>query len=63
MMQDTNHDSMQQLVTEIAKALVGEWRPEHLYCLAQAHGMYLRYKTDIAQCEAKLAEELGRRRL
>ena len=43
---------------EIAKALVGEWRPEHLYCLAQAHGLYLRYQTDIAQCEAKLAEEL-----
>ena len=43
---------------EIAKALVGEWRPEHLYCLAQAHGMYLRYKLEITQCEAKLAEEL-----
>jgi len=43
---------------EIAKALVGEWRPEHLYCLAQAHGMYLRYKTEIAQCDTKLAEEL-----
>jgi hypothetical protein len=43
---------------EIAKALVGEWRPEHLYCLAQAHGMYLKYQSDIAQCEAKLAQEL-----
>ena len=43
---------------EIAKALIGDWRPEHLYCLAQAHGMYLRYQTEIAQCDEKLASEL-----
>lgn len=43
---------------EIAKALIGDWREEHLYCLAQAHGMYLRYQVEIAQCEAKLADEL-----
>src|SRR6185436_397432 len=45
---------------EIAKALIGDWRQEHLYCLAQAHQMYLRYQIDIAQCEAKLAEELAK---
>jgi transposase len=43
---------------EIAKALIGDWRPEHLYCLAQAHGMYLKYQSDISECEAKLAAEL-----
>jgi transposase len=43
---------------EIAKALIGDWRPEHLYCLAQAHQMYLRYQLDIGQCNAKLADEL-----
>jgi transposase len=43
---------------EMAKALIGDWRPEHLYCLAQAQQMYLRYQLDIAQCDAKLAEEL-----
>jgi transposase len=43
---------------EIAKALIGDWRPEHLHCLAQAHQMYLRYQLDIAECDAKLAAEL-----
>jgi transposase len=43
---------------EIAKALVGDWREEHLFCLAQAHQMYLKYQMDIAQCEEKLAAEL-----
>lgn len=45
---------------EIAKALIGDWREEHLYCLAQAHQMYLRYQLDIRQCDAKLADELGK---
>lgn len=43
---------------EIAKALIGDWRQEHLHCLAQAHQMYLRYQLDIAECDAKLAAEL-----
>jgi transposase len=43
---------------EIAKALVGDWREEHLFCLAQAHRMYLKYQEDIAQCDQKLATEL-----
>ena len=43
---------------EIAKALIGDWRPEHLYCLAQAQGLYLRYQLEITQCDTKLAEEL-----
>src|SRR6266496_463088 len=45
---------------EIAKALIGDWREEHLYCLAQAHQMYLRYRLDIAECDAKLADELDK---
>ena len=43
---------------EIAKALVGDWREEHLFCLGQAHQMYLKYQGDIALCEEKLAAEL-----
>jgi transposase len=43
---------------EIAKALVGDWREEHLFCLAQAHQMYQKYQADIAQCDQKLAAEL-----
>lgn len=45
---------------EIAKALIGDWREEHLYCLAQAHQMYLRYQLDIAHCDDKLAAELDK---
>src|SRR5204863_4537171 len=45
---------------EIAKALIGDWRQEHLFCLALAHQMYLRYQLDIAQCEAKLTAELDK---
>jgi transposase len=45
---------------EIAKALIGDWRPEHLYCLAQAHGMYLRYQSEIAQCDERLIAELDK---
>jgi transposase len=43
---------------EIAKALIGDWREEHLYCLAQAHQMYLRYQLDITDCDTRLAAEL-----
>jgi transposase len=43
---------------EIAKALVGDWREEHLFCLAQAHQMYQRYQADIAECDEKLVAEL-----
>lgn len=43
---------------EIAKALVGDWREEHLFCLAQAHQMYHKYQADIAQCDERLATEL-----
>ena len=43
---------------EIAKALIGDWREEHLFCLGQAHQMYLRYQADLLQCEEKLAAEL-----
>jgi transposase len=43
---------------EIAKALVGDWREEHLFCLAQAHQMYLKYQENITQCDEKLAAEL-----
>lgn len=43
---------------EIAKALVGDWREEHLFCLALAHGMYLKYQENISQCDEKLVAEL-----
>jgi len=45
---------------DIAKALVGDWREEHLYCLRQAYQLYLRYQEDIADCQRKLTGELAR---
>jgi transposase len=45
---------------ERAKALVGDWREEHLFCLAQAQQMYLRYQSDIARCDERLAVELAK---
>lgn len=43
---------------EIAKALIGDWRPEHLFCLGQAYRMYLKYQADIAECDQQLVAEL-----
>lgn len=43
---------------EIAKALIGDWRAEHLFCLGQAYRMYLKYQADIAECDQKLTAEL-----
>ena len=53
------HKQVKSSREEIAKALVGDWRQEHLYCLAQAYGMYLRYQEDLRECDQKLANELG----
>jgi transposase len=45
---------------EIAKALVGDWRPEHLFCLKQAVDSYEFLQTQIAACEQAALQELGK---
>lgn len=42
----------------IAQALVGDYRPEHLFALQTAYDMYLAYKAKIEQCDQRLSQEL-----
>lgn len=42
----------------IAKSLVGDWKEEHLFTLAQARASYAHYQDQIAQCDAKIQEHL-----
>jgi transposase len=46
--------------SEIAKALVGDFRAEHLYVLRSALELYRVYEEKIRGCDAKLAVELAR---
>jgi len=45
---------------DIVKSLQGNWRAEHLFALKQAVSLYDSYQTSIAECDAQLAEVLGR---
>ena len=45
---------------EVAKALVGDYRAEHLFQLKIAFELYQTYERHIADCEAVLAAELAR---
>lgn len=44
--------------SEIAKALIGDYREEHLFCLMKAYQLYLRYDSDIKDCEQRLSQEM-----
>lgn len=43
----------------IAKALHGNWRPEHIFALRQAVELYDIYQEKIADCDHELAAKLG----
>lgn len=45
---------------QIARALVGDYRTEHLFVLKSAWELYQVYEAQIARCEERLAEELAR---
>src|SRR4051794_990487 len=45
---------------EIARALEGTWRPEHLFALRQAHELYQFHHRQIAACDEQIAAELAR---
>jgi hypothetical protein len=51
---DTNKDKLER----IAQALVGDYRPEHLFALQTAYDMYLAYEAKIHQCDERLIQEL-----
>jgi transposase len=48
-----------QSAEEIAKALEGTWRPEHLFALQQAYDLYRFHHRQIDECDAMLAQELA----
>lgn len=43
---------------QIARALVGDYRPEHLFALLTAYDLYLTYNGKIQQCDQRLVKEL-----
>jgi transposase len=54
------HSGCSKTEQEYAKALVGTWRPEHLFALKQAHDLYRFHHKQITQCDAQIQTELGR---
>lgn len=46
--------------SEIAKALIGDYRAEHLFVLKSAYELYQAYEGKIGACDDQLVEELGR---
>ncbi len=52
--------SCKKSAKEYAKALVGTWRPEHLFALKQAYALYRFHHQQITECDQCLAEELAR---
>jgi transposase len=49
------HPSCKTGVEEIARALHGEWRPEHLFTLKQGLALYESYQRQLYDCEAQIA--------
>lgn len=45
-------------ITTIAKALKGNWRPEHLFSLKQATELYDFYQTQMAECDRQIQKHL-----
>jgi transposase len=45
---------------EIARALYGNWRPEHLFALTQAVELYDFYRRQIGACDTQIEEQLRR---
>ncbi len=54
------HEKCHQSEEQIARALEGTWRPEHLFALRQAHELYQFHHRQIAACDAQIASELAR---
>jgi transposase len=45
---------------EIALALEGNWRPEHLFELQQAYDLYQFYQRKITECDQRMQQELAK---
>ena len=54
------HEKCHRSVQEIALALEGTWRPEHLFALKQAYELYRFHHGQIRECDDRIAAELAR---
>jgi transposase len=54
------HHRVKSSRSQIAKALIGDYRAEHLFVLKSAYELYHVYEAKIAACDEQLAGELAR---
>jgi transposase len=54
------HEKCARPEAEIARALEGTWRPEHLFALGQASELYAYLHRQIDECDRRIAAELDR---
>jgi transposase len=51
---ELRHGRCQRSAAEIAKALTGSYRPEHVFALRQALALYDAYSTQLAECDQEI---------
>jgi transposase len=54
------HPHCAKAESEIARALEGTWRDEHLFALQQAQELYRSYQEKVYECDQRIAAELPR---
>jgi transposase len=54
------HERCKQSEAQIALALEGTWRPEHLFELRQAHALYQFHHQQISECDQQVETELAK---
>jgi transposase len=53
---ELRHGRCQRTEAEIAKALTGSYRPEHVFALKQALALYDAYSTQLAECDREIEQ-------
>ena len=54
------HERCQKSEDQIARALEGTWRSEHLFALKQAFELYQFHQEQVTECDTRVAAELAR---
>jgi len=57
-MAELRHERCHKSVAEIARALEGTWRPEHIFELRQARALYYFHHQQITECDEQIRLEL-----
>jgi transposase len=57
---ELRHPGCAKSAAEIARALEGTWREEHLFELKQAYELFQSYQQKVSECDQQLAAELQR---